>query len=54
MSGKYAKTIGFSGQTQLIPMTAPVHLMTDGRSATLPILVSEQTPINLLGRDALK
>jgi hypothetical protein len=53
MSGKYAKTIGFSGNTQLIPMTAPVRLTTDGKSVTIPILVSDQTPINLLGRDAL-
>uniref|UniRef100_A0A4W5Q3E0 ribonuclease H n=1 Tax=Hucho hucho TaxID=62062 RepID=A0A4W5Q3E0_9TELE len=49
MSGKYAKT----GNTQLIPMTAPVRLIADGKSATIPILVSDQTPINLLGRDAL-
>ena len=34
-------------------MTAPVHLTADGKSATIPILVSDQTPINLLGRDAL-
>ncbi len=26
LSGKLAKTIGFSGQMQLIPMTAPVCL----------------------------
>jgi hypothetical protein len=49
MSGKYTKTIGFLGQTQLIPMTAPVHMTAaNGKSATLPILVSEQTPMNLL------
>ena len=34
-------------------MTAPVCLTADGGSATIPILVSDQTPINLLGRDAL-
>ena len=51
MSGKYAKTIGFSGNTQIIPMTAPVRLTT--KYVTIPILVSDQTPINLLGRDAL-
>ncbi len=26
LSGKFAKTIGFSGQMQLIPLTAPVCL----------------------------
>lgn len=53
MSGKYAKTIGFSGNTQLIPMTAPIRLTADDKSATIPILVSDQRPVNLLGRDAL-
>lgn len=53
MSGKFVKTVGFSGQTQIIPMTAPVQLKTDSSTAILPILVSDQTPVNLLGRDAL-
>lgn len=53
MSGKYAKTIGFSGKAQLNPMTAPVRLTANSKSATIPILVSDQTPVNLLGRDAL-
>ncbi len=49
LSGKFAKTIGFSGQMQLIPLTA----QTKNKSVTMPILVSNQTPVNLLGRDAL-
>ena len=53
MAGKFAKTVGFSGHTQLIPMTAPVMLKLYGRTATLPILVSDTTPVNLIGRDAL-
>jgi len=53
MAGKFAKTVGFSGQTQLIPMTAPVTLQLHGRVATIPILVSDTTPVNLIGRDAL-
>ncbi len=53
LSGKFAKTIGFSGQMQLIPMKAPVCLQTKNKSVTMPILVSNQTPVNLLGRDAL-
>ncbi|XP_034146454.1 uncharacterized protein LOC117593909 [Esox lucius] len=52
-SGKYAKTKGFSGQTQLIPMTAPVKVTTSGRSIEIPILISEHTPVNLLDRGAL-
>ena len=53
MSGKYAEIIGFSGKTQLIPMVAPGHLTTDGKSATITTLVSDQIPVNLLGREAL-
>ncbi len=53
LSVKFAKTIGFSGQMQLIPMTAPVCLQTKNKSVTMPILVSNQTPVNLLGGDAL-
>lgn len=53
LSGKFAKTVGFSGQMQLIPMTAPVCLQTKNKSVTLPVLVSNQTPVNLLGRDTL-
>ncbi len=53
LTGKFLKTIGFSGQMQLIPLTAPVCLQTKNKSVTMPILVSNQTPVNLLGRDAL-
>lgn len=53
LSGKYTKTVGFSGQMKLNPRTAPVRLTVKENSITLPILVSEQTPVNLLGRDAL-
>ncbi len=38
---------------QLIPLTAPVFLQTKNKSVKMPILVSNQTPVNLLGRDAL-
>ncbi len=34
-------------------MTAPVCLQTKNKSITMPILVSNQTPVNLLGRYAL-
>ncbi len=53
LSGKFAKTIGFSEQMQLIPMTALVCLQMKNKSVTMPTLVSNQTPVNLLGRDAL-
>ena len=52
-SGKFVKTVGFSGLTQLIPMTAPVSIKTKDSEIKIPVLVSEQTPVNLLGRDAI-
>ncbi|XP_016102534.1 uncharacterized protein [Sinocyclocheilus grahami] len=53
MSGKYIKTVGFSGTTQLLPMTAPVSISLKNTEIRIPILVSEHTPVNLLGRDAI-
>ena len=53
MSEKFVATVGFSGIKQLIQMTAPVRITTDESETKIPILVSDQTPINLLGRDAL-
>lgn len=53
MSGHHVRTIGFEGIRQLIPSTQPVELHYKNQKATLPILVSEHTPIGLLGRDAL-
>lgn len=51
--GKYANTVGFLGKTQPIPMMAPVMLDVNDSSVTMPILIAENNPINLLGRDAL-
>ncbi len=34
---------------QIIPLTAAVYLQTKNKSVTMPILVSNQTPVNLLG-----
>lgn len=51
---KFAKTIGFSGQIQLISMPAPVCIQAKNKSVTIPVLVSNQTPVNVLGRDALR
>ena len=53
MSGHYIRTIGFCGSKQLIPTTQPVTLQLQSQTAVLPILVSDKTPIGLLGRDAL-
>ncbi len=38
LSGKFAKTIGFSGQMQQIPMTAPVCLQTKKKVQQCPFL----------------
>ena len=53
MSGNHVRTIGFEGIKQLIPATQPVELRYKNQKTTIPILVSEHTPIGLLGRDAL-
>lgn len=53
MSGQWIRTIGFEGVKQLIPLTEPVDLSYQEVKIKLPILVSEHTPIALLGRDAL-
>ena len=53
MSGQLIRTIGFEGVKQLIPLTEPIELSYKNLKITIPILVSEQTPIALLGRDAL-
>jgi len=52
-SGKYVKTVGFSGLTQMIPMTAPVRIKIKDSEIKIPVLISDQTPVNLLGRDAI-
>lgn len=52
-SGKYVETVGFSGITQLNPLTVPVLMKIKDNEIKIPILISDQTPINLLGRDAL-
>ena len=52
-SGNFARTIGFSGQRQLIPTSCPVELKYSTRTVVLPVLISENTPVALLGRDAM-
>ena len=52
-TGRVAKTIGFSGQVQIIPFSAPITIEVNGKTVKMPILISEKTPVNLLGRDAL-
>lgn len=53
MSGKFAQTIGFEGKKQLIPFTKPIDITYGDPRTKIPILVSEHTPIGLLGRDSL-
>lgn len=53
MSGKFVRTIGFEGVKQLIPTTTPIELCYKNQKIMIPVLVSEHTPIALLGRDAL-
>lgn len=51
--GKFLKTVGFSGEVQLSPITHPVSIRIEDKEVKIPILIAENTPINLLGRDAL-
>ncbi|XP_045901461.1 uncharacterized protein LOC123968640 [Micropterus dolomieu] len=53
MSNQLIRTRGFEGVKQLIPLTEPIELCYKNKKTTIPILVSEHTPIALLGRDAL-
>ncbi len=52
-SDKFVETVGFSGTKQLIQVTAPVRITTGRDEIKILILISNQTPINLLGRDVL-
>lgn len=47
------RTIGFSGRTQIIPVTEPVPMKIAGKTVYAPLLYSVDTSINLLGRDIL-
>lgn len=54
LSGSSVKTVGFSGKTQIIPLTQPVPMFITGKSITAFLLYKYiNTPINLLGRDIL-
>ncbi len=53
LSDKLIETVGFSGIKQLFPVTAPVKITTNEAEIKIPILVSNETPVNLLGRDVL-
>lgn len=53
LSGHYVRTIGFAGLSQLTPVTHPVHIEFEDQSTDIPVLVSPNTPVGLLGRDAL-
>lgn len=53
LSCSSVKTAGFSGKTQVIPLTQLVSMLTAGRSLVTPPLYSENTLINLLKQDIL-
>lgn len=53
LSKSSIKTIGFSGKSQVIPMTEPVSMLITGKVIFAPLLYSTHTPVNLLGRDIL-
>nr|XP_033494259.1 uncharacterized protein LOC117264429 isoform X1 [Epinephelus lanceolatus] len=53
LSTSSIKTIGFSGKSQVIPLTEPVPMLIAGKVICTPLLYSAHTPVNLLGRDIL-
>lgn len=53
MSNRFIKAVGFAETEQLLSVTAPVQITSDEEEIKIPILVSNQTPANPLGRDAL-
>ncbi|KAL7405155.1 hypothetical protein ABVT39_024601, partial [Epinephelus coioides] len=53
LSKSSIKTIGFSGKSQIIPLTEPVPMLIAGKVICAPLLYSAHTPVNLLGRDIL-
>ena len=53
LSNASIKTVGFSGKSQVIPLTQPVPMLIAGKTVLAPLLYSANTPINLLGRDIL-
>ncbi|KAL7384070.1 hypothetical protein ABVT39_023561 [Epinephelus coioides] len=53
LSTSSIKTIGFSGKSQVIPLTEPVPMLVAGKTICAPLLYSAHTPVNLLGRDIL-
>ncbi|XP_055368609.1 uncharacterized protein LOC129604800 [Betta splendens] len=52
-SSSMIRTVGFSGKTQVIPLTEPIPIKVAGKTISAPLLYSADTPINLLGRDIL-
>ncbi|XP_046894207.1 uncharacterized protein LOC124479489 [Hypomesus transpacificus] len=53
LSSSSIRTVGFSGKTQVIPLTEPLTMQIEGKTIVAPLLYSAHTPINLLGRDIL-
>lgn len=53
LSSSSVKTVGFSGKTQVIPLTEPIPMQIHGKTVISPLLYSVDSPVNLLGRDLL-
>ncbi|XP_029700614.1 uncharacterized protein [Takifugu rubripes] len=53
LSASKIRTVGFSGKTQVMPMTGPVPLQIGKRTIYTSLLYSADAPINLLGGDVL-
>lgn len=53
LSASQIRTVGFSGKTQIAPLTGPVPLTIGHKTVFAPLLYAADTPINLLGRDVL-
>lgn len=53
MTEQRIKIRGFSGITQVVPITQPQVLTIGDIQTTAPLLYTPRTPVNLLGRDLL-
>ena len=48
LSSSSIRTVGFSGKTQVIPLTEPLTMKIEGKTIVAPLLYLAHTPINLL------
>lgn len=53
MSKGRVSVVGFSGEEQTLPLTAPLPVTVGGQCIPHRLVVAPQVPVNLLGRDLL-